>query len=214
MELSKLAFAFCTLATYFFWYKIPQDINLSIIIPTHELKRPLPANASPPIREPVPLIDMADHLRRSWSLTVMPHLGFKRSGPQSRPIKRIPNDRPPQMHMKIQIIIALITTAYSGVHVGAWNFAFHSTTEKWLWRVSTLIRAGATVSFWLFDQIERYHADKYLHPKDTNPSVMWRLRPSLFLSGACVKGCDFLAKGRKVLLQYLPFSNEIAKRRV
>lgn len=45
--------------------------------------------------------------------------------------------------------LILLCTAYGAAHLCAWNNAFPSTTEKWLWRVSALCMAASPSSFFV-----------------------------------------------------------------
>lgn len=156
LELSVLAFVFCTLPTYFFWWHKPLDITQPTVI---DCKTPIAVilieagdDAKAPYQN-TPL-DFIDALSPSWSLTVMPHFNFT-SRLQKRPLERLPNDRLPNIAGPYQAILCTITCIYSGIHIFGWNYKFASRIERTLWRVSSVTQLVATFLFWVID---RHHS--------------------------------------------------------
>lgn len=164
LELATGGFVVCTMATNFFWYFKPQDVNKPIIL---KLEKPAPWDD--PQKEQLSLrrltpLDFVDNLQPSWSMTVMPHLRLPRTGPQERPMQRLPNDRLPRICVKCQLFLCFVTLLYGGAHLIGWNFDFPSKTEKMLWRITSSLQIGMTAAFWIADESQRLTQKKFNGP--------------------------------------------------
>lgn len=178
LELSTVAFVLCSLATYHFWYFKPQDVSVPISIYFDDISHPLPTKraASPCSgREELTPLDFVDNLRPSWSLTIMPHLWAPNAGHKSRPLQRLPNDRLPQIGIKAQIILRIVTMLYACIHMIGWHFGFSSVAEKWLWRASASVHVLATTTFWVVDETHRWYKKEHVGPRYKSPLAKTRV---------------------------------------
>lgn len=191
LELATVAFVFCSIATYYFWYEKPQDVSTPIVLnleaySTADILRRAGLAAAVPYKQ-TPL-DFVDDLRPSWSLTVMPHLGF-RPGPKERPFQRLPNDRLPALPLQMQIALCLLTLVYASAHLIGWNFSFASYEEQILWRISCVIHVTTTAAFWIVDQAERRTKKYWIAPPGWRRSSV--LIPQRILVMASGKSTSF-----------------------
>lgn len=117
LEISTVAFVFCTLGTYFFWLYKPLDINTPTVLESKsnmaDILTAAGSAAAKPYRQ-TPL-DFVDRNGPSWSINVMPLIGL-RAGRRRRPLDRIPNDRLPVLQLHQQAILLIITCVCASKH--------------------------------------------------------------------------------------------------
>jgi hypothetical protein len=159
IELSTLAFIFCTLNTFFFWRHKPLDVVTPIVLPCstriYDIIN-MAGKGSIEQYSQTPL-DFVKPPISSSSLVVPFWLGLKvvldwRKRSDSLPIESFDNSRttPPRGVTLGDIIFALVFTfAYFGIHLAGWNFVLPSNTERILWRVSSLTLLGLLVFYLL-----------------------------------------------------------------
>ena len=110
LEISAVAFVFCTFGTYFFWLYKPLDIQTPNILIANTsiaeiLKAAGPVAAKPYRQTP---LDFIDRNGPSFSLNAAPLIGW-RFGTRKRPLDRIPNDRLPVLELYQQAVLWVIT---------------------------------------------------------------------------------------------------------
>ena len=155
LELFALAIVVCTIATSWCWLQKPTDVKFPIRIGMETsialiLKEGGASAAARPYRQ-TPL-DFVDDLSPSWSLNIQTFINMP-IGPFERPISRFGNDRFPYLELRDNTVLFVATLIYASIHVWAWNWAFPSRVENTLWRVSSMIILGSTITFWAFESI-------------------------------------------------------------
>lgn len=157
LELSTLAFIFCTVNTFFFWRHKPLDVVTPIVLPCSTSIEDIVAKAGHgPLGKysETPLEFVKPPVSRT-SLVAPFWFGVKvvldwRAKSDDLPITAFGNSRttPPRGITVGDIVFAIIfTLAYFGIHLIAWNFAFPSRTEQVLWRITSLILLGLLVFY-------------------------------------------------------------------
>jgi hypothetical protein len=145
LELSALAFIFCTLGTYFFWAHKPMDVGSSIILEPNITIAEILVKAGDTAREQyrrTPL-DFVGREHSSWylywtywmNIVRKCHLVFEI---KRGPIDKIPDDNFPPLSRVTLAILFLFQTTYAAIHLCGWNFYFPTHIERLLWRISTL----------------------------------------------------------------------------
>lgn len=154
LELSTLAFIFCTMNTFFFWRHKPLDIETPIVLPCSTKVRDILIKAGDPsttqyAQTPLDFISPPVSQRLSV-LTPFWH-GIETvvnwtEKPATFPAETFGDSKtiPPRGVTIADMAYALFfTSAYSGIHIAGWNFHFPSPTEQMLWRISSLTLMGA-----------------------------------------------------------------------
>ena len=110
LEVSTVAFVFCTFGTYFFWLYKPLDIQTPNVLKAKASIAEILTAAGPVAAKPyrqTPL-DFIDRNGPTVSINALPLIGWK-FGTQKRPLDRIPNDRFPVLELYQQAILWVIT---------------------------------------------------------------------------------------------------------
>lgn len=149
LELNALAIVVCSLMTSYAWLHKPADVSTPVHIYTSKTIEDMIGNLE---WELTPL-DHVDLNGPGYSVNVQPFMGMPVI-PPARPIQRIPNDRFPMNPYGAQeYLLCFATLLFTAIHVAGWNFDFPSSTERLLWRISSLLLFGITVAFWVFETI-------------------------------------------------------------
>ena len=99
-----------------------------------------------------------------------------RSGPQQRPLPRLPNDRFPHVRGPRQILLVSITLFSDGIHIFDWHFAFPTRSERVVWRIASLKMFITAAFFWGAELGAGLHRDQtwellrttVFHPSQVN----------------------------------------------
>lgn len=120
-------------------------------------------------------LDFIDNLGPSWSGNVMAFAEV-RSGPQQRPLPRLPNDHFPHVRGLRQILLVSITLFSDGIHIFGWHFAFPTRSERVVWRIASLQMFITAAVFWGAELGAGLHRDQtwellrtmVFHPSQVN----------------------------------------------
>ena len=159
LELSTLAFIFCTMNTFFFWRHKPLDVVTPILLDCHTRLEDIlsAAGIDPSVQySETPLDFVKPSVSRS-SLVAPFWLGLSnvldwRRRRSSLPIRSFDNSRttPPRGVKLADMLFAIVFTfSYFAIHLIGWNFAFPSKTEQVLWRAASLTLLGSLVVYYL-----------------------------------------------------------------
>lgn len=158
LELTTVAFIFCTLGTSFCWAHKPADVDRAIILEANCSIADILREAGDCAREPyrnTPL-DFVSRKEWSWSLYWSFWINLLRGlrivfRPKVRPINRFPNDAFPELADWGLIAFSVFSIGYGAIFLGGWNFSFPTNTERLLWRVASTMSLGAIVGCWIVD---------------------------------------------------------------
>jgi hypothetical protein len=150
LELSTLAFVFCTLATFFSWFHKPLDIEIPIVLETSATIADILIKGGEDARKPyqrTPL-DFVDPTAVYWSDHIFTKVA--KTGAKKRPIERSTNDRMCAVGRSLtDLCMFSWILAFACIHFGAWNFIFATQVENILWRASAFYYVGFAFYHWL-----------------------------------------------------------------
>ncbi|MCJ1412948.1 hypothetical protein MMC19_007049 [Ptychographa xylographoides] len=162
LELSTIAFIFCTINTLYFWWHKPLDVETPILLRTETRIADI-------------LIDAGDEARDLYTLTpldfvVAPPSRWDFSAPWwaglfivfdgtlfkinkgARPITTFANTRttlPRDPTPMVSFYSITILFAYFAIHFVGWNFQFPSQVEQTLWRAASLSSVVLIILYYL-----------------------------------------------------------------
>ena len=147
LELNTLAIVICSLMTSFAWLHKPSDVRVPYVVRStfsiEEIIQNEPWELTP--------LDFVDNHGPGYSVNVQPFMRMPVIPPE-RPIQQIPNDRfPTEPYGAQEYLLCAATLVFTAIHVAGWRFSFPSEIEKILWRVSSLILFGITLTFWILE---------------------------------------------------------------
>ncbi|KAF2467372.1 uncharacterized protein BDR25DRAFT_235064 [Lindgomyces ingoldianus] len=167
LEISAAAIVFSTLGTFYCWFHKPYDVRRPVILNIGVSTEQILLDAGEDAKKPyvhTPL-DFVAKQSSTVGYDIMGYFGV-RFDAKERPLRRLPNDRFPDITTTEKFVLFVMTTAYTAVHLVGWNFSFPSNAEQYLWRIASCILTGVTVLFWAFETIAARHRfgrwDKYL----------------------------------------------------
>jgi hypothetical protein len=167
LELSAGAIVFCTFGTFICWFHKQSDVRKGIVLEIEATTEQILVEAGDAAAAPyrhTPL-DFVAKESFTFGYEVMGFFNL-RCDNRERPLRRFPNDRFPDISPLQKFALFFMTTTFASLHLIGWQFTFPTKTESLLWRISSSILAGTTLSFWVFETIaarERFGRwDKYL----------------------------------------------------
>ncbi|KAI4263851.1 MAG: hypothetical protein L6R42_001013 [Xanthoria sp. 1 TBL-2021] len=159
LEITTLSFVLCTLVMFTQWANKPLDVESPTVLTSSKSIAEILIEAGPAASQPfkqTPL-DFIDNQSPSWLTEVQPHLRF-RTGPRTRPLPRLTNDRFPVIGAGPDaVFLFLFTMAYCGLHFVAWDFSFPSLFERDLWRAASVTIAACAFIFWVCETYQDGH---------------------------------------------------------
>ncbi|KAM5429250.1 hypothetical protein McanMca71_007775 [Microsporum canis] len=143
LEITTVAFIFCSLATAACWRHKPMDVETSIILESNftieEILLNAGEKASTPYRyTPMDFIDRKEWITYviwTYCINVLRHMNLVYHSRPKRPINRISPFRYAEVPGTILVIFALF---YAAIFFCSWNFHLPSERERLFWRVSCI----------------------------------------------------------------------------
>ena len=159
-ELSTLAFIFCSLNMFFFWYHKPLDVEAPIVLRTETRIENILLEAGNRACKPYSTtpLDFLDPPERRTSIILLCKFGlgvlfgFDKE-PSIRPVKIFVNSRTtPYRGLTIQEMLygVFLEVTYFGIHLAGWNFTFPTQIERLLWRIASLQLLGVLLFYLIF----------------------------------------------------------------
>lgn len=138
LEAMTLAYTVCGLVSALAWFRCPQDLEDPFVL---ELPPP-----PPPGRAPGAFPDSSSGDRQSplASPGVEENKDDVKLGCGSSPIDATAGNT------LVRSLVLLTLAVFAGVHLAAWNYAFPSVVEAWIWRASSLAILPLGVHFIFF----------------------------------------------------------------
>lgn len=194
LELATVSIVFCTIATFFCWLHKPADVRTPIKLFTKYTTAEILIGAGDAAKKPYHMtpLDFVDNLGPSWSGNVMAFAGL-RSGPQQRPLPRMPNDRFPHVRGLRQVLLVTITLFSDGIHLFGWHFEFPSRAERIVWRIASLQMFCTAAIFWGAELFAGLHRDQ-----------VWELLRTMIFHPSRVPEVKAIRKGRPPRVQPTP----------
>ena len=166
-ELSTIAFIFCSLNMFFFWFHKPLDVEVPITLRTETRIADILVEAGDRARKPyksTPLDFLGPPEQTTSIIALCKYglgviFGFDKE-PVSRPVKTFLNSRTTPyrgitlLEMLYGIAFELV---YFGIHLAGWNFTFPTSTERTLWRVASLQLLGVLLFYLAIITIFTYY---------------------------------------------------------
>ncbi|KAK7696864.1 hypothetical protein SLS64_014120 [Diaporthe eres] len=134
LEAMTLAYTVCGLVSALAWFRCPQDLEDPFVL---EL---------PPLRAPQGAFPASGDTPSPLSLVASPAKENKdvKLGCGSSPIDATAGNT------LVRSLVLLTLAVFAGVHLAAWNYAFPSAVEAWIWRASSLAILPLGVHFVYF----------------------------------------------------------------
>ena len=158
IEISTIAFVFCTLGTYTAWRHKPQDIaeskGLDVKVKLADLLLQAgSAAAKPYYYTPLDFVRRKPHhFEHVWTY------GFRlgeillgiRFHPARRPIDKVWDDRFGELTLRGNLLLMFVQFGFAAIHIAAWNFYFPTSIEAMLWHMSTVAVLSSMILSWMF----------------------------------------------------------------
>ncbi|KAK3342075.1 hypothetical protein B0T25DRAFT_626451 [Lasiosphaeria hispida] len=144
LEITTIAFVFCSLCTYVFWREKPSGVTEPIhIVPNATMANILikagPISAKPYRLTPMDFADRRPHwfgVTWDWAMRVGSVCGVDFHNTK-RPVDKLWDDEFAELGLSGNLALALIQFGFAGIHLAAWNFRFPTACEKALWHIAT-----------------------------------------------------------------------------
>ena len=191
LELSTIAFGYCTLNSFWFWRHKPLDVAEAIILectkPLREIIRESGRNVGFYKQTPLDFVEpeMGTTYVAPFFWTVRTLFGFE-GRPTILPQQTFLNTATvPNRGLKsCDLAFALyFSTAYFGIHLAAWDFPFPTSVERLLWRIAAMTLNGM-VALFMFACWPGNHLIKYLWADRPQYALQQAHRPPVWVAKA------------------------------
>ncbi|KEF52211.1 uncharacterized protein A1O9_11838 [Exophiala aquamarina CBS 119918] len=152
IEITTVAYVFCTLGTLFCWRRKPMEVSTRVLLRSnytiHQILRDGGRAASKPyVNTPLEFID-----HKEWAATqlwkfnvnILRKFHVVRQRPLIRPAQRISSFNFPRLTQQAALGALLMALGYAAIFLAAWNLDFPSSAECLLWRICTAATVGLT----------------------------------------------------------------------
>jgi len=155
LEITTIAFVFCSLCTYVVWREKPSGVTEPIrIVPNATMANILikagPIAAKPYRLTPMDFADRRPHwfgVAWDWTMRVGSACGVDFHDTK-RPVDKVWDDEFAELGLSGNLVLALIQFSFAGIHLAAWNFRFPTACEKALWHIATVYLVISMVLTW------------------------------------------------------------------
>ncbi|KAK4203558.1 hypothetical protein QBC40DRAFT_274517 [Triangularia verruculosa] len=144
LEMTTIAFTVCTIASYYFWFNKPFDVEKHTDLTITTTIREILLDAGPAAR--MPYEDTPMDFVQGSGISYGPGTWGRKNlfksfgGLKTRPIRRIPNDyTPPPQSIRLACFGWALSVLHCAIHAGSWDFAFPTLAEQWVWRCSCVV---------------------------------------------------------------------------
>lgn len=146
IELTTVASIYCGLPIMFLWRYKPADIGTPEIMMTEAKMSDILLNGGDAAREPYMKTPLDFISRKEWPFSIYwSHMGHAlarlhvKFGSQSRPIDRVSNVSTPEIPFWLFRLGAVAALGFTAILMIGWNFSFLTATERFLWRLSSVV---------------------------------------------------------------------------
>lgn len=155
LEITTIAFVFCSLCTYVVWREKPSGVTEPIhIIPNATMAAILikagPLAAKPYRLTPMDFADRRPHwfgVTWDWAMSVGSACGVDFHNAK-RPVDKLWDDEFAELGVSGNLTLAFIQFSFAGIHLAAWNFRFPTPWERALWHGATVYLIVSMVVTW------------------------------------------------------------------
>ncbi|KAJ7879740.1 hypothetical protein B0H14DRAFT_2566591 [Mycena olivaceomarginata] len=137
LEVATAAFAVVNILIWWLWWSKPLDVRQPIVV--HKSTR---SESERMLVAPAPIAVTA--LREFRAAVLWDYLDYDPLLSTSVPAfwSMVDDDGPYRDYYLLVVTEISVGIVFGGIHCAAWNAAFPSTAEKWLWRLSSVFIAG------------------------------------------------------------------------
>lgn len=155
IELTTLGFIVCTLGTYFFWARKPMDVGSAILLVPNVSVQQILEKAGEKGKEPyysTPL-DFVGRDLSSWAVywAYWVNILARFSNVFLHNPKKIRDDNFLPLSQPTTFVLFLSQIAFAVVQICGWNLHYPTSTERLLWRISSLAILGSILTYWVIE---------------------------------------------------------------
>lgn len=155
LEVTTVAFVFCTLCTNFCWRKKPMDVCTATVLQSEVTIESIILEAATTRSKqlyyrstPLDFVDPDEWIGiRLWHFNVnlLKRLRFYRSRHPTRPVQRLSSFSFPDLSRSEALIAFAVALLYSAIFLSVWNYDFPSQAERLIWHICTSLTISLTL---------------------------------------------------------------------